>query len=207
MQETSMSEDGPKIRCPVCNNSELNIKAMMYSVPYFNELVFFTMACPQCNFKHNDIFSAEQRRPARWTLRVDDETKMSIRVVRSSSGTIRIPEFGIDIEPGPAADGFITNVEGVLLRIKPVLQMAINFAETDEQRHHGEHLMEELDLAIEGRRAFTLIIEDPVGVSAILPDDLTLVTHEELTDEEAAGLRGAPMWIDAARREVWKRKG
>ncbi len=202
-----MQEEPPTIRCPMCDGSDLKVTSMLYSVPFFNELAFFIMECPKCHFRHNDIFSTEMRRPSRWTLVVDEPSKLHIRVIRSSSGTIRIPEFGIDIEPGPSAEGYISNVEGVLHRIKPVLKMATDFAETEAQKDHGEHLMEELDKAIEGIRTFTLIIEDPAGVSGIVPDDFSIVQYEELSEEEVSRLRGAPFWIDIAREKVRKRKG
>lgn len=202
-----MQDETPTIRCPICDSSDLKVTSMLYSVPFFNELAFFIMECPKCHFRHNDIFSAELRKPSRWTLVVDDPSKLYIQVIRSSSGTIRIPDFGIDIEPGPSAEGYISNVEGVLHRIKSVLKMATDFAESKEQKDHGLHLMDELNKAIEGTRTFTLIIEDPAGVSGIVPDDLSFVKYEELTPEEASRLKGAPFWIDLARDKVRKRKG
>lgn len=167
----------------------------------------FTMKCSSCNFARNDVFSAEMRKPTRWTLKVTDDSMLRIRVVRSGSGTIRMPEFGIDVEPGPAADAFITNVEGVLVRTRPVVQAAARFAETDRERQRGEEVLEMLDKAIEGVLEFTLVIEDPAGVSGILPDNLRLVKREELSLEEASQLRGAPMWLDSARQNFKERKG
>ena len=165
------------------------------------------MHCPSCHFKHNDIFTTEQRRPSRWTLRVTDPRLLNVRVIRSSSGTIRLPEFGIDIEPGPAADSFISNVEGVLLRTRPVVETAIRFAESAEAKARGAEVLAMIDRAIAGDIEFTIVIEDPAGVSGILPDDMSLVEYEELTPEEASQLRGAPAWIDLAREQYRERKG
>ncbi|MHA2004827.1 MAG: ZPR1 zinc finger domain-containing protein [Candidatus Thorarchaeota archaeon] len=195
------------ITCPSCEESELDVNSLLYSIPYFNELAMFTMKCPNCNFAHNDIFSAEERPPSRWTLKVDGEALLRVRVVRSGSGTIRMPEFGIDVEPGPAAESFITNVEGVLLRTRPVVETAIRFAETESERERGIEILEMIDKSLRGEQPFTLIIEDPVGVSGILPDDLTLVEQVHLSHEEASQLKGAPVWIDAARQDYTERKG
>jgi zinc finger protein len=118
-----------------------------------------------------------------------------------------MPEFGIDVTPGPAAEAFISNVEGVLARTRPVVESAINFAETDEQRARGKDVLDMIDRALDGTFPFSLILEDPAGVSGILPDDLTLVKYEELSDEEASQLHGAPMWLDTAREEYKERKG
>ncbi len=118
-----------------------------------------------------------------------------------------MPEFGIDIEPGPAAESFISNVEGVLWRTRPVVESAINFAETEEQRTNGREVLMRIDDAIAGRFPFTLILEDPVGVSGILPDDLTLVKYEILTPEVALTLRGPPTWMTILREDYTERNG
>jgi C4-type Zn-finger protein len=60
---------------------------------------------------------------------------------------------------------------------------------------------------LKGEENFTLIIEDPIGVSGILPEDLTKVNQEELSFEEASQLRGAPVWLDTIREEYYERKG
>jgi zinc finger protein len=118
-----------------------------------------------------------------------------------------MPEFGIDVEPGPAAESFISNVEGVLLRTRPVVETAIRFAETESERERGNDILEMIDNAMNGELPFTLILEDPVGVSGILPDNLTLVEHVRLSQEEASLLKGAPAWIDNARQDYTERKG
>ncbi len=201
------SEEDLRMSCPVCEDGKLMIKSILYSVPFFNELAMFNMECSECSFTHSDVFSAEQRKASRWTLKVTDESMLRIRVIRSGSGTIHMPEFGIDVTPGPAAEAFISNVEGVLVRTRPVVESAINFAETDEQRTKGMEVLDMIDRALDGTFQFSLIIEDPAGVSGILPDDLTLVKYEELRDEEASKLHGAPMWLDTVREEYKERKG
>lgn len=179
---------------------------MLYSIPYFNELAMFSMDCPVCNFSHNDVFSAEQRKPARFTLHVDAPALLRSRVVRSGSGTLRLPEFGIDIEPGPAAESFITNVEGVLHRAMSVVETAIRFAEKPDEKSRGAKILADMNRAIEGEFSFTLVIEDPAGVSGIIPDDMSKVTIEELSIEEASQLKGAPFWLDTIREDFVSEK-
>lgn len=202
-----MSQEELTLTCPICGSKNFATSSMLYSVPYFNELAMFTMKCQECNFAHNDVFSAEERPPMRWTIKVSDPSLLNTRVVRSGSGTIRFPEFGIDIEPGPAAESFISNIEGVLYRTRPVVESAIRFAEEEQQRIRGEEVLEMMMSAIRGELDFTMIIEDPMGVSGILPEDMRLVKREVLSMEEASELRGAPAWLDAAREQYHERKG
>ncbi len=194
------------IRCPICNEPGLEVTSILYNVPYFNQVAMFSIRCPHCHFTHNDVFTTEQRRPARWTLHVDSEELLRARVIRSSSGTIRLPDFGIDIEPGPMAESFISNVEGVLQRARPVVETAIRFAEHPEEKARGAEVLAMIDRAIRGDFPFTIIIEDPAGISSILPDDMSKVKEEELTPEEASKLKGAPLWVDTLRSELRERK-
>jgi zinc finger protein len=195
------------IVCPSCEEGTLNMRSVLYSIPFFNELAMFSMDCPLCNFKHSDVFSAEQRNPARFTLKVDDPSLLRARVVRSGSGTFHLPEFGIDVEPGPAAESFITNVEGVLTRVRDVVETAINFAENNEEKVQGVEILSNIDRAIDGGFTFSLIMEDPMGVSGIILDDMSKIKYEELSHEEASSLKGAPFWIDDIREDYLERKG
>jgi len=195
------------IKCPVCNKANLSVRSVLYPVPFFNQLVMFMIECPACRFTHNDVFATEQRKPGRWTLRVDSPELLDTRVVRSGSGTIRLPDFGIDIEPGPTAESFISNAQGVLLRTRPVVEAAVKFADKKEEKKRGRQILSLIDKAMEGKLPFTLVIEDPAGVSGILPDDMTLVAYEELGIEEASKLKGAPAWLDEIRTDYSERKG
>jgi zinc finger protein len=194
-------------KCPVCHTGNLVVRSMLYSVPFFNELAMFMVHCPECGFSHNDVFSAEQRKPSRFTLYVDDVSLLNVRVVRSGSCTYRFPEWGIDVEPGPAADAFISNVEGLLFRVRSVVETAGRFAELEKERMRAAEILEEMEAALRGEFPFTLVMEDPAGVSGILPDDMTIVRYEELTPEEASKLKGAPLWVDTLREDISERKG
>ncbi|MHA1907195.1 MAG: ZPR1 zinc finger domain-containing protein [Candidatus Thorarchaeota archaeon] len=202
-----MSSEEHSIKCPSCGTGDLSVNSMLYTVPYFNEIAMFMMKCPKCNFSHNDVFSAEEYPPVRWTLKVNDPELLKVRVVRSGSGTIRFPELGIDIEPGPAAESYISNVEGVLYRTRPTVEFAAKTADHESERQKGKEVVEMMIKAIRGEMEFTMIIEDPMGVSGILPDDMRLVIREELSRDEASKLRGAPAWLDTVREEYLERKG
>jgi zinc finger protein len=180
---------------------------MLYSVPFFNELAMFHLECPECGFRHSDVFSAEQRKPSRFTMLIDNVSKLNVRVIRSGSCTFRFPEWGIDVEPGPNAESFITNVEGLVYRVRAVVETAGNFAERGAEKQRAAEILEEMQAALKGEFQFTLIMEDPAGVSGILPDDMTLVKYEELSPEEASKLKGAPFWVDTLREEYSERKG
>jgi zinc finger protein len=103
--------------CPFCHTPNLRLSEEEIEIPYFGKVFLFGMSCSNCKYHKSDVECAEQKPPAKFSLDITCEDDMKIRVVRSSEGLIKIPRIG-SIEPGPSASGFVTNVEGILQRIK-----------------------------------------------------------------------------------------
>jgi zinc finger protein len=97
---------------------------------------------------------------------------LMVRVVRSASAKVQIPELGVEIDPGPACEGFVSNVEGVIERIDDVVSGVLTWAE-GEERENALALQERIGLAREGSIPFTLTIEDQSGNSAIVSPKAT----------------------------------
>lgn len=169
--------------CPICHKA-LEVRWNQDNIPYFGDVMEITSVC-SCGFKYADTLILSQKEPMRHVKHVCCEDDMMVRVIRSTSGTIRIPEWGIDIEPGPASEAYISNVEGVIDRIETVVNMAMKWSETSEEQNKAEKLLAEMQCARQGKASFTLVIEDPLGNSAIIGDDVEV---SNLTPEEAQSL-------------------
>ncbi len=111
---------------------------------------------------------------------------LDARIVRSSSATIRIPEIGGVLEPGPRSEAFISNAEGVLHRFRDVLGFLSRNADTAVRRRRADAAVATLDRMIRGEVPCTLILDDPFGNSAILHK---AVEARALTDGELRGLK------------------
>lgn len=158
----------PVERCPLCGAvGKFKVKGRIDTIPYFGQVMETLMRCEGCNFKHADVMCLGERAPMRYELRVGSSEDMKVRVVRSSSGTIRVPELGVSIEPGPASEGFVSNVEGVLDRIEGVVGLALREA-GGEKKHRAEELLEKLRAVREGELQIRLVVMDPLGHSAIV---------------------------------------
>ena len=168
------------ITCPVCHKA-LEMRWRQDTLPYFGEVMEISSVCG-CGFKYADTIILSQQEPTRHTMKVEHEGHMCVRVIRSTSGTVRVPEWGVAIEPGPASEAYISNVEGVLDRIENVVGMARRWAENDEEARRADQLLSEISAAREGKTCFTLVIEDPMGNSAIIDDNVAI---EKLSPEEA----------------------
>ena len=136
-----------------------------YEIPYFGKAVLFSMVC-SCGYKFSDVILPEMGKDVRYKIKVNEKT-LSARVVKSSSATIKIPELEIEVIPGPRSEGYISNVEGVLLRVENGVKAMLLFSESTEQKSKAEKILHALEEARKGKRELTLIIEDPSGNSAI----------------------------------------
>ena len=118
--------------------------------------------------------------------------------LRSTSGTIRIPELGIDVEPGPASEAYISNVEGVLQKVRDIVVFATKSAMdagAEENVRRGECILERIGRAMEGEGPLTLILEDPLGNSAIVSEK---AVSTRLTPEECEDLKTGMIILDSA---------
>ena len=181
------------ISCPLCGR-ELVVLTSVYETPYFGKLLLTSITC-ECGFRHADSFSAEMKEPVRFTLEINSNT-LYAKVVRSTSGTIRIPELGLEMEPGPACQGFITNVEGVLFRFESVVEMAKKWnSDNAEVVKRCDYILEKLRLVREGKESLTLIVEDPYGNSMIIDDKAFM---EKMSQEEASNLKSGLTVLEIA---------
>ncbi|WP_423792469.1 ZPR1 zinc finger domain-containing protein [Methanocaldococcus indicus] len=176
-----------RLDCPICGaKNSFKIISNKIEIPYFGPVLETTMICEKCNYRRSDVIPLEVREPKRYSLKIKGEEDLNKRVIRSSSGYILIPELGVEITPGPLAESFISNVEGVLNRVDNVLQTLIRWAETEEQKEKAEKLREKIKDIKEGKDEATLIILDPLGHSAIIGEG---VEEELLSEEEIEKLK------------------
>jgi len=168
---------------------------MDLELPFFGGALQTTLVCSACGYHHGDLLLTRHREPLRVTLHVLRPEHRSARVARSSSGTVRIPELGASMEPGPRAEAFVTNVEGVLRKFLDVVQGQEAVAETPAERRRLGEVHARIERMIEGLEPFTFVLEDPTGNSDVLQED---VVREALSKEEASRLRSSEMLLDLA---------
>ncbi len=154
--------------CPLCGE-EIEYIYQTENIPFFSDILLMCGLCEACGFRLTDTLILTDRGPVRYEFDVRTADDLSVRVARSTSARIEIPELGISINPGPACLGFVSNVEGVLARVEDAIRTTLLSADDEERRAALEGL-ETLANAKEGEIPFTLIIEDPSGNSAIVSD-------------------------------------
>lgn len=179
--------------CPICGGKgTLKAIQFIHRIPYFGEVMESTVVCERCGYRNSDVIILEEREPRLYEVKVEEEKDLFIRVVRSKSGTIELEELGIKIEPGPAAEGFVSNIEGVLERAKEVLLMARDFKEQENDREavrRIDELLKYIEEVKEGKKPLTVRIMDPFGNSALIGEK---VKSRKLTKEEIRKLSKGP---------------
>ena len=125
-------------------------------------------------------FSANE--PVRYEVAVDSEEDLGIRVVRSMSASVEIPELGVRIDPGPACQGFVSNIEGVIDRIEQIVNGALLWGENEELKN-AQTLLEKIEAVKCGTIPITLILEDRCGNSAIISDKAKKCSYSPEPDQ------------------------
>ncbi len=182
-QEPKPSLTITRSTCPLCSR-ELTTNWVPDNIPFFGEVMHITSLC-ECGLRYSDTLVLSQSEPVHYEMKVRSTDDLDARVVRSTSGTIRIPELGVDIEPGPASESFISNIEGVLERVEDILCMVTRWGEEDKTKRAME-LLSNIEKTRGGQYEITLVIEDPLGNSAIIAEN---ALFRKLSSDEIANLR------------------
>ncbi len=152
-----------------------------------------TIICKNCSYRFSDILIMDQKKPMEHKFKIRSIDDMNVRVIRSSTATVELPELGIKIEPASAAEAYISNIEGVLVRVIDAVQTALDFSNEPEKKELGKKLLEQLSDLRSGQSEASIIIKDPMGNSGIVSDRTEV---RELTPEEANILETGMTIID-----------
>ncbi|MBI2650893.1 ZPR1 zinc finger domain-containing protein [Candidatus Woesearchaeota archaeon] len=167
-EENKIKEETVNV-CPLCRQKTLTLMEREMEVPYFGNVFIFSMTCSNCKYHKSDVESVEQKEPCKYSFEISSQDDMKVRVVKSSEATVKIPHI-TTITPGPASQGFVTNIEGILSRVKYQIETLRDTAEDDEDRKKAKNLLKKLLDMMWGKEKQKIIIEDPSGNSAIISD-------------------------------------
>ena len=122
-----------------------------------------------CTYDQADVEATEQKEPVKYEFEISSEEDMKVRVVKSSEATVKLPHIAT-ITPGPASQGYVTNIEGILSRVKYQVEAAKEMEEDEEDKKKAKNLLKKITRITWGQEKQKLIIEDSSGNSAIISD-------------------------------------
>ena len=174
------------IKCPACGIEGVAKSIMKeLEIPHFGKVLETTLLCPSCGFRHSDVIALEQNDHAKYVSEIN-KNNLYIRVVRSQSATVIIPEVGVKVEPGPKSEGYVTNVEGMLTRFEDAVIKALNLFDDEESQANAKKTLAEIQELKKGNGTATLIILDPFGQSNIVSEKVEIL---EIPEEELSELK------------------
>jgi len=150
-------------------------------------MLIIKFECNTCKFNKNDIIPLTTRMsPGVMTLKITSEKDLNSKIYRSPVGKLEIPELELIVEPGPSANFYYTNVEGILYRFERAVSIFYNnLDKNDPQIPEIEVIVKNLEKAIKGKFEFTLIITDLEGGSYIIPEDKSKYSFEEIKNAKS----------------------
>jgi zinc finger protein len=183
-EKAKETEEEFSFKCPSCKNGIITIDKSIYDSQDGDKLLILKFECNECNFSKNDIVPmATKMIPGIITLKVKNESDLRSKIYRSPTGKLEIPELELLVDPGPRADFYFTNVEGILIRFEKAVRIYKKTLEvTDPQYKEIEEILDDLSKAINGEFEFSLKITDPVGGSYIIPQEDTEYNFEDITN-------------------------
>jgi zinc finger protein len=194
--------------CPGCTRPcATNMK--MVNIPYFKQVVLMSTVCDHCGYRSNEVKTGGEvpEKGRRITLKVSTNEDLARDILKSESASLVCPELQLRVEPGTMGGRF-TTVEGIMTNIRKDLRaQAFGLEDGDADLPEGggdsmatdskkrwEDFFALLTEAIEGRKEFTLILEDPLAGSYVQsltapePDPKIQLEDYDRTEEEEEDL-------------------
>jgi len=154
------------VKCPVCG-ADARLELYIHNAPIPGPVLIMTMRCPRCGYRFRDVsFIEEGGRPLRIRIRVEEPDDLNTIVFRGPRASIRVPELGIEITPGPAHQGDITTVDGILALVHDHVEPLCSNLE-DPEGCRG--FLRRVESFLKGVVAEPITVEivDPEGISTV----------------------------------------
>jgi zinc finger protein len=173
-------------KCPSCEEGTIDIVRSVYDLSDGDQMLIIKFECDQCNFHKNDVIPVTTNTdPGVMTFKVTNEEDLKSKIYRSPVGKLEIPELEVMVEPGPRADFFYTNVEGILYRFENAVSIYRNNLEKgDPEIPEIDEILKNIRKALEGKFEFTLKLTDLGGGSYIIPLDKSKYKFERIETTE-----------------------
>ena len=155
--------------CPICGKNKATLREEEVEIPHFGRIFVLSVDCTGCGYRKSDIEPAEKKEPCKYSFEVSSDDDLNVKVIKSGDATIKIPHI-ITMEPGPTSSGYITNVEGLLERVKKIIESAVEGEEDQSLKKKAKNQIKKLNKVLVGREKLKIIIEDSTGHSAIISD-------------------------------------
>ena len=145
--------------CPNCESDEGVVQHRVTLLPGVGKVLKSIIQCRHCHFNNLEFLPFQSLSPSTFKFLIKSKSDLSAKVIKSPSCVFKIPELGVEVGPGPESQAEILNVDGLLSNIT----LALNY-------EYGQNkLSSDIKLIKAGKKKATLVLEDPLGFSRIIP--------------------------------------
>ncbi|MFH1545199.1 MAG: ZPR1 zinc finger domain-containing protein [archaeon] len=156
------------IDCPSCGKKAV-MTELIRKIPNFGKILLTNLNCRECGFNLNDVMNAGSGKPMKYEVEVNSVKDLKTKIVKSSTSSVEVPELGISLYSGSYSEGYITNIEGFLLRTKEALSSLMRLKDTPEKEMKRiEELRKKICKAVNAEISFRVILEDAQGNGALI---------------------------------------
>jgi zinc finger protein len=157
--------------CPTCGKKTLTLMEYEQEIPYFGFACMFSMDCESegCGYHKSDLELDNNKGPVKVEFTVESEEDLRVRVVKSGDATLKIPRI-MTIEPGAASNGYVTNIEGILNRVKYMLEKTRDASDDKSEAKKCKNMIKKVQSALWGQEPLKITLVDPSGNSAIISE-------------------------------------
>lgn len=158
--------------CPICGEKTLTLMETSREIPFFGVCYIFSMDCSSCKYHKADVESEEDRGKVQYTFTIESEEDLKVRVIKSSNASVKLGSLGT-IESGEAANGYISNIEGILKRMQRQIEHVRDAASAEGDKataKKAKNHLKKITRVLWGQEPLKIILKDPTGNSAIVSD-------------------------------------
>jgi zinc finger protein len=158
------------------------ISKVIYDLPDEDKMLLVKLECDNCGFFNRDIIPLSTRtEPGVSEYYITEEEDLKSKVYRSPTAKLEIPELEVEVEPGPSAEFYFTNIEGILQRFETAVLTHRNSLKAENiSTKDIDIILKNMKRAYKGDFPFTLKIIDPQGSSYIIPQDESKYSFKNL---------------------------
>ena len=160
--------------CPVCFKQKATFTEYETVDPYAGPISIFAIKCNDCGFKNSDIELINPGVPAEYKIDIESKEDLSIRVIKSGECEIKIPSFRISVDSGANSEGYISNIEGLLLKFKQQVETLKEGEEDKAKRKKIKNILKGIEEVLEGEKKITIKLIDKSGNSSIISDKVEM---------------------------------
>ncbi|MBR9678718.1 MAG: ZPR1 zinc finger domain-containing protein [Nanoarchaeota archaeon] len=145
--------------CSQCETDSVIIHQRMIDLPEVGKTLRINSYCENCHVNSSEFVPFHDKKNSVFKFLINDKLDLNAKVIKSQDCTFRIPELGVELEPGPESQAEIINVEGVLSNITLAL----------DYEYGSNKLSNDIARIRKGKKKVTLVLDDPMGVSRVIP--------------------------------------